>query len=91
MMRAGSSSSRISERAVTLLPEPLSPTMPSVSPGPTVKETPSTARTAPASVRKTVWRSLTSSTGTVPGPFLMWQASARPRVEPVAQPVAAGS
>ncbi len=62
-MRAGSSSSRIRDSAVTLLPDPLSPTMPSVSPGPTVKDTPSTARTAPASVRKTVRRSSTSNTG----------------------------
>ena len=43
-MRAGSSSSRISDSAVTLLPEPDSPTMPSVSPAATEKLTPSTAR-----------------------------------------------
>ena len=39
------------ERAVTLLPEPDSPTMPSVSPAATVKLTPSTARTTPSSVK----------------------------------------
>ena len=42
--------------AVTLLPEPDSPTMPSVSPGRSVKLTPSTARTTPASVKNQVCR-----------------------------------
>ena len=49
-IRAGSSSSRMMDLAVTLLPDPDSPTMPSVSPGRRSKLTPSTARTMPASV-----------------------------------------
>ncbi len=47
--------------AVTDLPLPDSPTMPSVSPGLISNETPSTAFTMPACVLKTVWRSWTSS------------------------------
>src|ERR1700730_17742620 len=47
-------------RQVTLLPDPDSPTMPSVLPFSTEKETPSTARTAPSSVLKCVLRSRTS-------------------------------
>src|SRR6478672_68000 len=50
-------------RQVTLLPEPDSPTMPSVCPLSTVNETPSTARTTPSSVLKYVFRSLTSRRG----------------------------
>ena len=41
------SSSRIIRRAVVLLPQPVSPTMPSVSPRITSNDTPSTACTAP--------------------------------------------
>ena len=51
-------------RQVTLLPQPDSPTIPSVWPFSTVKLTPSTARTTPSSVRKDVLRSLTSSRAT---------------------------
>src|ERR671930_121615 len=47
-------------RQVTLLPEPDSPTIPSVSPFSTEKLTPSTALTIPSSVRKWVLRSRTS-------------------------------
>ena len=47
-------------RQVTLLPQPDSPTMPSVLPFSTEKLTPSTALTMPSSVRKYVFRSLTS-------------------------------
>src|SRR5690348_3165209 len=72
------SSSRISSRAVVLFPQPLSPTMPSVSPRITSNETPSTARTAPYCFWKiTPWvsgkcltRSRTSTSGSplsVPG------------------------
>src|SRR3954466_1185548 len=46
--------------AVTLLPEPDSPTMPSTSPRSSVKLTPSTAWTMPSSVAKLTFRSLTS-------------------------------
>ncbi len=50
-------------RHVTLLPQPLSPTSPRISRSPTVNDTPSTARTTPASVAMYVRRSSTSSTG----------------------------
>src|SRR5690349_10940402 len=67
-MRAGSSSRRMIDFAQTLLPEPDSPTMPSVSPRRRSKLTPSTARTGPASVRNQVRRSRTcSSTSAVSG------------------------
>ena len=49
------------ERAVTVLPEPDSPTRPSVSPSARSNETPSTARATPASVRKLVERLRTLS------------------------------
>ena len=55
--------SRISVIAVTLLPEPDSPTMPSTSPRLTVNETPSTACTVPSWVRNETFRSRTSSSG----------------------------
>ncbi len=48
------------ESAVTDLPHPDSPTIPSVLPFSTWKLTPSTARTTPSRVKKCVWRSLTS-------------------------------
>src|SRR6202034_4374561 len=51
------------ERASTVLPDPDSPTIPSVLPRATVKETPSTARTVPRPVRNEVCRSSTSSRG----------------------------
>src|SRR5664279_2802249 len=50
-------------RAVTLLLEPDSPTMPSVSPLATASETPSTARTTPSSVRNRTPRSFTRRYG----------------------------
>src|SRR5690349_8961529 len=50
-------------RLVTLLPEPLSPTMPSVSPSPTPNDTPSTARTGGPSVRNSTCRSRISRSG----------------------------
>src|SRR5689334_18729006 len=49
---------------VTLLPHPDSPTMASVLPLSTLKETPSTAPTTPSSVLNEVFRSRTSSSGT---------------------------
>src|SRR5690348_11653601 len=52
---------RITESAVTLLPQPLSPTTPNVSPGFMVKETSLTALTTPLLVKKYVLRLLTSS------------------------------
>src|SRR3954470_14656189 len=78
-MRAGSSSRRMIDLAQTLLPDPDSPTMPSVSPARRSKLTPSTARTGPESVMNQVRRSRTwSSTSAVSGMG----------IQPVAQPVA---
>ena len=51
------------ERASTVLPEPDSPTMPTVRPRSTVKLTPLTAWTSPRGVVKEVCRSVTSSSG----------------------------
>src|SRR3954462_8798654 len=48
---------------VTLLPEPDSPTMPSVLPRSTENVTPSTARTTPSSVAKETRRSFTCREG----------------------------
>src|SRR3984957_4690506 len=78
-MRAGSSSRFMIDFAATLLPEPDSPTMPSVSPRRSVKLTPSTARTTPASVKNQVRRSVTRSSRSASS--CMW-------VEPVTQAVA---
>jgi hypothetical protein len=55
--------------AVTLLPQPLSPTTPRVRPAKSVKLTPSTARNAPSSVAKCVRSSLTSRSGAAPSCF----------------------
>src|SRR5947208_1412867 len=49
------------ELAVTDLPQPLSPTIATVSPASTVKETPSTARFTPSGLRKCVCRFSISS------------------------------
>src|SRR5438067_9963848 len=57
--------SRMMLRAVTDLPHPDSPTMPSVSPGRSSKLMPSTALTMPSFVVKTVRRSWTSRRGCV--------------------------
>src|SRR3954447_20513054 len=59
-MALGSRMRRMTDMAVTLLPEPDSPTMPSTSPARTVNETPSTARISPSSVLKDTRRSRTS-------------------------------
>src|SRR5579859_5616133 len=79
--------SLITDIIVTLLPDPDSPTMPSVSPWATVNDTPSTALTTPSSVRKLTRRSRTSSSGsaiTWPPPSARTGRSRRPhpRVEP---------
>src|SRR5258707_15308863 len=57
----GSGINRMSERFATDLPEPDSPTIPSVSPRLSSKLMPSTAFTTPSSVSKYVRRTLTSS------------------------------
>ena len=49
--------------AVTLLPQPNSPTSPSTSPGPMVNETSSTRRTGPASVATSSVRPSTPRSG----------------------------
>src|SRR5262249_16653866 len=59
MRPGGSRIKRRIDRFVTLLPLPLSPTMPSVRPGSTSNDTPSTAATTPPSVRNSVRRSRT--------------------------------
>ena len=62
--RAGGDGTRpMIAMADTDLPEPDSPTMPSVSPGLTDQLTPSTARTTPLSVWKCTRRSSTDSNG----------------------------
>src|ERR1051326_7605468 len=57
------SSNRMIESAVTLLPQPDSPTSPTVSPFATSKLTPLTARTSPSLVKNEVRRSLTRNNG----------------------------
>ena len=51
-IRPGRSTMRRMERAVTLFPQPDSPTMPSVCPARTSKLAPSTAFTVPSSWKK---------------------------------------
>src|SRR5262245_28691351 len=70
-MRAGRSTRRRIERAVTLLPHPDSPTTASVRPRRTVRLTPSTALTTPSSSSKCVLRSRTSSKGIAIGKLLL--------------------
>src|SRR4051812_15124737 len=63
----GCGTSRMIESAVTLLPQPDSPTMPSVRPRATLKSTPSTARTSPCSPANEVRSPRTSMRFSVPG------------------------
>jgi hypothetical protein len=51
-MRPGGSTMRRIERAVTLLPQPDSPTTPRVCPGRMANDAPSTALTTPSSWKK---------------------------------------
>src|SRR5664280_2479432 len=60
--RRGACRPRIAS-AVTLLPDPDSPTIPRVRPGATANEIPSTARTTPSSVRNRTLRSFTRRYG----------------------------
>jgi hypothetical protein len=53
------------ERSIALLPLPDSPITASTPPRGTVKEVPSTARTAPRRLRNSVTRSVTRSAGSV--------------------------
>src|SRR5256712_10819364 len=79
MRPGGVGISRMMLGAVTLLPEPDSPTMPSVSPRLMWKSIPSTARTTPSSVKKYVFSPLTSSSRSAMTPPLAryhnWLAS----------------
>src|SRR4051812_40695775 len=74
----GSRIRRMIESAVTLLPDPDSPTIPSTSPARRLKLSPSTARRTPSSVRNETWRSRTSTSGGSVGPS---SANAHPGVE----------
>src|SRR3954469_11353508 len=74
MRPGGCGTSPMMLSAVTLLPQPDSPTIPSVRPRSTLKSTPSTARTSPSSESKTVVRPLTSSSAArsdMPGDFVL--------------------
>ena len=61
MRPGGSGTRRMIDSAVTLLPQPLSPTMARVLPADTLKDTPSTAKASPSSVLKYVFRFSTLS------------------------------
>src|SRR5262245_8767763 len=63
MRPGGEATRRSTDREVTLLPQPDSPTTASVSPAETENETPSTARTTPSRVKKCVCKSSISSSG----------------------------
>src|SRR6266567_6413019 len=76
-------SRRIMDSAVTLLPQPDSPTIPTVSPACTDRLTPSTARVMPSSVTNWVRRSSTRRSAST-----MSHPPGEARIEPVAQPVA---
>src|SRR6266571_8706025 len=54
------------DRAAVVLPQPLSPASPRLSPSPRVKSTPSTARTVPSWVWKCVLRPFTVRSGMLP-------------------------
>src|SRR6266536_1323462 len=71
------------ENAVTDLPHPDSPTIPSVVPRSTLKVTPSTACTSPSRVLKYVRRSLTSSSAIQE----LLEVLSSPRIERVAEAV----
>src|SRR5258706_11343370 len=85
----GSRTRRMIESAVTLFPDPLSPTSPSTSPGSSVKDTPLTARIMPWSVLKLVVRSRTVRSAML-SPLYRCGARAGPpraRIESVAQTI----
>src|SRR6266498_605764 len=66
---AGAATRRITESALTDLPQPDSPTSATVSPARTSQDTPSTARTTAPEVVKWVWRSSTSRRTVIGPPF----------------------
>src|SRR5437867_2102464 len=57
---------RMIDRAAVVLPQPLSPASPRLSPSPKVKSTPSTARSVPSCAWNCVLRPLTVRSGTLP-------------------------
>src|SRR5262245_62612434 len=85
MRPGGEAIRRSTESEVTLLPQPDSPTIASVSPGMIAKDTPSTARTMPSRVKKCVLRSSISSSGT--SPAIALHAASKARVERIAHAV----
>src|SRR5436190_2640545 len=80
ILPGGAGLSRRMEFAVTDFPQPLSPTIASVSPSSTWNETPSTARMTPWGVRKCVCRFSISSSA-------MSDPLGHARIERVTQPV----
>src|SRR6266851_3722580 len=80
-IRPGSGTSRRMEKAVIVFPEPDSPTMPTVSPRPTLKLIPSTAWTIPREVKNCVRRSSTRKRGAVTA------LSSHSRIDRVSQPI----
>src|SRR5690606_4346780 len=90
-MRPGCGTKPMMDRAVMLLPQPDSPTTPTVSPGYSWKLTPSTALTTPRSVKKCVRRFRTSRIGSA---FMVRSVSGsisslpQARVQRVPQPFA---
>src|SRR5262245_11105602 len=82
-MRAGGMGRRrITENAVTLLPQPDSPTTPSVSPASMARSTPSTACTMPSYVAKWVRSPRISSKRSIIARLHYF-----PRIEGIAQPI----
>src|SRR5687767_1309379 len=86
MRPGGCGTSPMMLSAVTLLPQPDSPTMPRVRPRSSVKSMPSTARTSPSSDAKCVRRFLTSSRLLVTGDLLLDHAA----IQLARGPLAAG-
>src|SRR5919197_1000094 len=90
MSAGGDGMSRSMVIAVTLLPQPDSPTSPSVPPRGTSKDTPSTARVRPSRLANQTSRSSTATMGSAPMAVVMprSQTPRDLRVEHVAEPVA---
>src|ERR1022692_2244061 len=90
VLPGGDAISRRIESDVTLLPQPDSPTMASVSPRWTEKEMPSTARTTPSRVKKYVFSPFTSRSAVlgVCDVSTTSHAPGKPRVQRIAHSVA---
>src|SRR6266850_1359484 len=91
MRPGGCGISRITLSAVTDLPEPDSPTMPSVSPLLMYRSTPSTARTTPSSVKKCVLSPLTSRSRSAMEPPVGYQRLVNSRNASSAREVSSAS